>query len=127
MKARWEAVMVWPRSWLSPRASGFFLVGPGTREHVRHGVISLVARVLVKPIGAFLHGQLDGPGLGINGGIVDRGSIDDGVGIRAAEAFHHVQIFVRHSIQVADSEAALVVEFEISAIDNQRVAFPTAA
>ena len=38
-----------------------------------------------------------------------------------------MKILVRHSIQVADSEAALVVEFEIGGIDNQRLPFPMTA
>jgi len=35
--------------------------------------------------------------------------------------------FIRHAVQVTDSEAALVVEFEIGGIDDQGVAFPMAA
>ena len=42
------------------------------------------------------------------------------------EAFHHVEIPVRHSIQVTHSEPALVVEFKTGGIDHQRVTFPMA-
>src|SRR5579859_171782 len=114
-------------SWLRGGRCGFLFIRASARQNVSHGVIAFVTSVLKDSVGALRHGDLDGPGLGVNGGIIDGGLVDDGVRIYPAEALDDVEILVGHSIQVADSETALVVKSEIGGVDNQSVAFPVAA
>jgi hypothetical protein len=84
-----------------------------------------VASIFIERFVNLLHRKLDRPGLGVHGRIGHRSAVDDQVRSRPRELFGNAQVLVGDSV-VLISETALLVEPEVSRLDDQGVSFPLA-
>ena len=109
------------------RGRGGALFGAMAGKDVGHPVIAFVARHLVERGVRAIHRQLHRPRFREHGRILNRRLVGDGVGIGAREALDDAQVLVTEPVEIADAEAALVVELQVAGFDDERAAFPAAA
>src|SRR6185503_19663746 len=102
------------------------LFGTLPRQDVREPQVAFVTRDLVDRAFAGTQGDLNGPRAREDGRIRNRGLIHDRVGSGACEPLDDDEILVAQSVQVADAEAALLVEVEVARLDDERVALEPA-
>src|SRR5262245_16046838 len=110
-----------------PLSCGDALFRTVPRQDVRHSVVAFMARDLEQRVLRALHRNLDRPGTGEHGRVLDASLIQERVCVGSREPLDHAEVLVAQAAEVLHAEAALLVELEVGGLDDERIALPSAA